>query len=722
MNKKFLLLCCFYLILATVKAQPPVDLFNIQEVTLKNGMKVILFGKAYSYTDAPKVYPANFRPAVINKMPLHQQIKGLQHSNASQKLPTPVNVVKPAFLTKPGDVLAAKDNEYYYLPVNLRLSKRPDTGVPQFLFLKYMTDEKEDNGGINGALLHFLMEWGLTDELRRECEAALQVKVKGAKVMGPVMLQQAEGESFSIISATVAKDNKEFTRSLITGGVAPLLPGQKIAAAANLTKYGSQLLAATFDKSTTGGGQTSVTDLSVTLKYKYQARIPACKGRVVINWSRIAKSIETYTSTKKTTTETDWKSGLGIIGSISMSLFGPDEVVTSVQRSDVSSTTSTTQTNKNVQIIFEESYADERVTAIRDAFFKIIEDMISKALELDDEPLISTDAAAMAEKQKAVTDALDAKSPNYKYYQQKIQQMSKKGMQTLDLSIGLMVNKEYFITENLATWYNEVKDNKDCITSVLLNDEFYKHMDIRFVLDLEAKEMFDQEVNYVTINVKKKRNSGNDFLDRRTIDKQYMADKGITASMTYAAGEDGNADMYEYMTQWSLRGGNVYPTTPKWEKGQMQAITLKPPVYPRTIDFEADLEKLKSIGVSRVTLQVRYKKFDQEMEENIHVSPAGGQALVNKMLFMDKDTRGYVYRLIFNHTTEGKLALPWSVRLNDNYVYATIPEDLSNKTSETFIKAIDAAKAIVQPGPDGKVTTDKVLDQFKEILGAPKTD
>jgi hypothetical protein len=84
---------------------------------------------------------------------------------------------------------------------------------------------------------------------------------------------------------------------------------------------------------------------------------------------------------------------------------------------------------------------------------------------------------------------------------------------------------------------------------------------------------------------------------------------------------------------------------------------------------------------------------------------------------MDRDSRGYAYRLVMNHTTEGKLALPWDAKVNDNYVYAVIPDELKDKTSEIFIKAIDAAKTIMTPGPDGKVTTDKILDDFKDILG-----
>jgi hypothetical protein len=143
-------------------------------------------------------------------------------------------------------------------------------------------------------------------------------------------------------------------------------------------------------------------------------------------------------------------------------------------------------------------------------------------------------------------------------------------------------------------------------------------------------------------------------------------------------------------------------------------------VRPRVIEFEADLDKLKAANISRVTLQVRYKKFDEEVEENINISPAKNESLVNKMLFMDRDTRGYVYRLVFNHTTEGKLALPWSAKINDNYVYATLPDELTDKTSDVFLKAIDAAKKIITTSADGKVTADKVLDDFKEVLGVVK--
>ena len=82
------------------------------------------------------------------------------------------------------------------------------------------------------------------------------------------------------------------------------------------------------------------------------------------------------------------------------------------------------------------------------------------------------------------------------------------------------------------------KDNPKCVAAVNLNDPFFQHRDINFILDLDAKEMFDEAVNYVTVNVRKKRSDRPPFDDRVTIDAKHLKEKGITATVTYARGED----------------------------------------------------------------------------------------------------------------------------------------------------------------------------------------
>ncbi len=586
---------------------------------------------------------------------------------------------------------ATVSKNYYYLPTQIMLAKDPATQVPNFLFLKYISDEREDQGGVSGALMHFLMQTGFTPAQMTEMQTKLAAKVSGAIVKGPVdLFASPEANSFTITSAVV-NTTGGMTKSMVTSGKAPLQQGGKVAVAANLNKFGAQLMAATFEKT------SSITDLSVNLFYKYYLKVNGLKGKIIVDYEKIHSIIQNDVVDGKYVTE---------------SKKGQDK---QVQTWTEMHTKYEDLVEKNAIVIqIDQGFPNSTTEKITEMFFQLFLDKFTIPAT-DQPPPAATPTGTEAEN-------LPGKKNAYNYYLniQRNLYVTIKKKDSIVLNYDYLMPMELSVTQNLKTFYDAARDNPKCIGNVLLNDNFYKHMDIRFVLDLEAKEMFDQEINYVDVRARRKDSKGGYVdLGGETISKDYVGKNGITAQISYAGGED-NREIYQYKTQWSLRGGNKYPATPQWEQGQMQAVTLSPPVAPRLIEFEADLEKLKATGITRVTLQVRYKKFGEEIEANLNISPVQGQALVNKLIFLDRDTRGYVYRLIFNHQTEGKLALPWSAKLNDNYVYAVIPEDLSNKNSELFIKAVDAAKTIVTPGPDGKVSKDKILDQFKEILGVIK--
>jgi hypothetical protein len=135
-------------------------------------------------------------------------------------------------------------------------------------------------------------------------------------------------------------------------------------------------------------------------------------------------------------------------------------------------------------------------------------------------------------------------------------------------------------------------------------------------------------------------------------------------------------------------------------------------VVPRKIDVEGDLEAMKASDITRVTVQIHYLKFGQEVEENIHLSPATNEPLVSKRIFMDRGAKGYAYRLVVNHKTEGKLVLPWSAKVGDDYVYAAIPEELvSAEDNPLKATAKELGKSMLDSAKE------KVLDKFKELLG-----
>ena len=583
----------------------------------------------------------------------------------------------------------AQSNRYYYLPVNLRLAKRPD-GTPEFLFLKFTTEKSAAQGGINGGLMHFLMEWGLTPAQEEELRAKL--KQRKAELIGAVQLEEiGSGGSFQIISATIS--DKGLTTSVVTSEKASLIPGGRTAAAARLTADGAQLLAATFEKS------KSITDLSIALNFGYQTLMPAAKGRVTVDWSKLVRERDSFIAEYKRTRTGTNSSG----GCVLFACWTSTSGKYSYSYEEMRNQWKFLEEKRVVDIKFDETYADERVAKIREAFFQFFLNKMADPVKDEGPP-----PATEQEKDKDPNIRYGAK---YTFKRESQKYMSERRMETFELNYRLAVRWPFQIVGNLASWYDGVKDNPKCVAAVNLNDPFFQHRNINFILDLDAKEMFDEAVNYVTVNVRKRRSSGVPFEDRVTMDAKYVKEKGITASVTYARGDDRNPESYEYQAQWSLKGGSVFPATPRWEKGSWEGVTLAPPVVPRKIEVEGDLEAMKASGVSRVTVQVHYSKFGQEYEENIHISPAKNEPIVAQRIFMDRDARGYVYRLVVNHKTEGKLVLPWSPRVGDDYIYAAIPEELLQEGSSLKAEAKKAAEATIDSAKE------RVLDQFKELLG-----
>ena len=587
-----------------------------------------------------------------------------------------------------GPSAGVRTHRFYYMPVGLRVASRPD-GTPEFLFMKFTTEQASGPGAVSGAVMHFLMEWGLTPAQEQELTAKLKQKYSDAELLGAVPLDVDGEGSFQIVSATLS--DKSLAGSLVTSGKAPLVPGGRAAAASRLGTEGAQLMAATFEKA------RSITDLSIALNYTYQTLMPAAKGRVTVDWSRLErefKQLSAEYARRRTGTDTSSFLGIPISSSptYSYSYAEARKQYEYLLEKDI------------IKLEFDEQLADERVAKIRDTFFQFFLNNLAQTVKDEAPP-------QPAEKEKEASP--DIKYGNrYKFSQTAVKNAFSRRIQTFELTARLTVRRPFQLVGNLASWYDAVKSNPKCVAAVNLNDPFFQHRDINFIVDLDAKDIFEQAVNYVTVNVRKRRSSGNPFADRVTIDSKYLKEKGVAATVTYARGDDTDPDTYEYQQQWSLRGGRVFPPNPSWQKGSWQGVTLSPPIVPRTLEVEGDLAAMKSSDITRITVQVHYPQFGEEMEENIQLSPVKNEPLVSRRIFMDRDARGYVYRLVVNHAREGKLVLPWSAKVGDDYVYAAIPEDLLKAGgSPVLTEAKEAAKATA----DG--AKEKVLDKFKDVLG-----
>lgn len=569
--------------------------------------------------------------------------------------------------------------QYYYLPTNLHLATKED-GTPQFLFLKFTTEQREEQGGISGGLMHFLMEFGLSQEQQNELLKLVRREEPKAEIIGPApVVGDGETSTFQITSATLS--DQGLTKSLVTSGKAPLMPGQRVAAAARLTANGAQLLDATFEKT------RSITDLSLSFNLAYFTMLPAVEGTITFNWSKLQQqsdllSVE-YEHKYKKSCFLWW-----------------------CRTKDHQYTYNETRQmfdfmceKEIVQMDFKEKISDERTAKIRDAFFQFFMNSFSQGEEMAPEDMLNQE-----DRDKSADN--DPKAPAVggdKYSMTRYRFSSSQQMRdrTWHMKYSLPYRETLQLTANLAEWYDGVRDNPKCVAAINLNDPFFMHRDIRFIMDLDAKEMFDEAVNYVTVNVRKKRSSGREFQDHVTIDANHLKNEGVTASVTYSRGNDTNPDLYEYQAQWSLKGGNIYPKSPPWQQGNWEGVTLAPPVRPMTIEFEGDLDEMRQKNITRCTAQIHYYQFGKEAETNIHISPTKGEPLASAKIFMDRDQQDYAYRLIFNQKTAGKLAGPWVANVSDEYVYASIPEDVL--TAESYK---DRAKSIVSG------TIEKILEKL----------
>jgi hypothetical protein len=116
------------------------------------------------------------------------------------------------------------NNACYYLPVNFRISEK--AGKPEFSFLSYDSDQ---DGRNDGAIMHMLLTWGLTEDQQTEAERFLRGKVDSTLYIAGCPLLSGKGGDvrFEIHSANPL--GVVLSESLRSKGSPPLSPGEKMA-------------------------------------------------------------------------------------------------------------------------------------------------------------------------------------------------------------------------------------------------------------------------------------------------------------------------------------------------------------------------------------------------------------------------------------------------------------------------------------------------------------
>lgn len=121
------------------------------------------------------------------------------------------------------------NNEYYYLPTNLRFAETKKNDI-SFSFIKFQDKET------SGSILHFLITWGLTSwQFQKAQEQLIDSKGIHAKLMGAVIPDVKNDVDGFVIGGT-SKLVDILNRSMVHIGKATPLAHTKIAASFQLNE------------------------------------------------------------------------------------------------------------------------------------------------------------------------------------------------------------------------------------------------------------------------------------------------------------------------------------------------------------------------------------------------------------------------------------------------------------------------------------------------------
>lgn len=505
---------------------------------------------------------------------------------------------------------------YHYLPRFPRLAM--NNGAFEFLCLKFTSDKPEGSGG----LFHALVEFSLPDSLVKKCEAGLKKIVPGARIAGQVPLREYprdnSGEdnvqgSFEIVSAVLSnKDGKDaMTKSVVTSGHAPFTPGSKAALASVLSVQGANLLWNSFT------GPTS--DVSVAINGYYEAMVRAYNAIVTAEMDVIYKHFSEMSSVQKDWDKTqirrvtdslkrvglikvevaDRSTGLGIKASDQDAILNVvvNKLTELMFNAQTGWSAAPSPVDPNLGFNPRGKPGDKTGNTIVDAIGAIGEtatDMLGAmpilghfAPKKDRNPKYVTD------NQYVLKDYKDIRSN--KFY--------------LNLSKSVSIKVPFHTAGNLSFLYDRLGNDERYFRIVNMASPDFETRNVIFQVDGDYVDAFDDIINFVTVNVRKRYGSGRDDVTAQLIINGNDLKKDVRLKqVSYPRLGIKSSDWldYEYQLVWSFRGVpnpiRVPAGNDQWLRSNDPAVTLRPPLERTMVQVDADRLEFQSGGVSSVNI------------------------------------------------------------------------------------------------------------------------
>jgi len=186
-------------------------------------------------------------------------------------------------------------------------------------------------------------------------------------------------------------------------------------------------------------------------------------------------------------------------------------------------------------------------------------------------------------------------------YQMK--QIKRSGKLVYNMNHFRTENQAFAMTENIGDLYRRHGRDPRVFRAVTIDDPVFKQREILVTLDGQDAATFAEHLNFVTVKLEKRHQSGEVTSDEVVITPVKFNEGGNAFSLGYGyKGDDDRSAWLDYRFQalWSFHGGVEFRTP--WNNTDSPMLAVQPPHRYRTVTVEGDGAGLTAAGVRHAVI------------------------------------------------------------------------------------------------------------------------
>ncbi|WDP84026.1 MAG: tetratricopeptide repeat protein [Desulfobacter sp.] len=225
----------------------------------------------------------------------------------------------------------------------------------------------------------------------------------------------------------------------------------------------------------------------------------------------------------------------------------------------------------------------------------------------------------------------------------KMKNIKRSGKMVYQMNHFRSEKQSFTMAENIGSLYSRYQNDARIFKAITIDDPVFKQREILVTLDGQDAATFTKYLNFVTVKMKKRHQSGENTMDEVVITPETFSQKANAFSLSYGYKGDTNRDLwlgYEYQVIWSFHGG-VDIRSP-WKKETNPMLSLFPPHQYKglTIEGEGEALRLAKVRHALVTVSSRINNKPIATQATIKNLELKDQRLEGDILYWDELPQG----------------------------------------------------------------------------------